>query len=84
MQFVIVFAFTSTFDTDTTFAPRLASISDVVAPIPCPSSGGLPAPATTITLPDKSQKLLFVDNALFVVSTNALLTTRFDNILENI
>ena len=46
---VTVSAFSAAFDTLTTFAPCRASTSAVVAPIPCPSSGGFPAPHTTAT-----------------------------------
>ena len=67
IQSVIVFALISTFDTDTTFAPRLASNKEVVAPIPWPSSGGLPAPATTITLPDKSYiRYVIYDDDIYI------------------
>ena len=68
IQSVIVFALISTFDTDTTFAPRLASNKEVVAPIPWPSSGGLPAPATTITLPDKSyiRYVIYDDDDIYI------------------
>ena len=68
IQSVIVFALISTFDTDTTFAPRLASNKEVVAPIPWPSSGGLPAPATTITLPDKSYiRYVIYDDDIYIL-----------------